>query len=233
MAQKIIRKNLKKNELSEAMGKTVDYVATHRKGVTESIAIAAGLGVLVGGFFVVQLYRNLRAGRELSAGLAALEAPLATDPAAASGGETFATAVLRDQAADVHLRKAASYGGTEPARAASVILAARGSKPAGSADAFAHAARDGRAEIAAAAEIDSARLLAAQGKAPEAIDRLKRAIEAPNATVPKDALLYTLGQIYESTGAASDARAAYQRIVNDYPGSPYRSDARQRGGAPQ
>jgi len=233
MAQKITRKSLKKNDLSEAMGKTVDYVATHRKGVTESIVIGAGIVVLVGGFFAVQLYRNLRAGRELSAGLAALETPLATDPGTASGRETFATAVQRDQAADEHLRKAASYGGTEPARSASVILAARGSRSSGSAETFAHAARDGKAEVATAAEIDSARLLAAQGKAPEAIDRLKRAIEAPNATVPKDALLFTLGQIYESTGAASDARATYQRIVNDYPGSPYRADARQRLGGPQ
>ena len=227
MSEKITRKDLKRNDLVETVGRTVDYVTTHRRGVSEGVAIGAGIVLLVGGFFLVKTYRETRAGRELSAGLAALDAPLASEPGAASAPLSFPTAAARDEAAAEHLRKAASFGGTTPARAASVILAARDAKGT-AADSFERAARDGRFEIAAAAEIDAARLLASQGQVTEAVERLKRAVESPEATVPKDALLFALAQIYEGSGASSDARSVYQRLVNDYPNSPYRADARQK-----
>ena len=73
-----------------------------------------------------------------------------------------------------------------------------------------------------------ARLLASQGKKNEAIDRLKRAIESPSSAAPKDALLFALGEIYEESGSTSDARATFQKLITDYPGSPYRNDARQK-----
>jgi outer membrane protein assembly factor BamD (BamD/ComL family) len=55
---------------------------------------------------------------------------------------------------------------------------------------------------------------------------LKRAIESPASAAPKDALYFALGEIYEESGSASDARTAFQRLVTDYPNSPYRNDAR-------
>ncbi len=231
MSEKIRRKELKRNDLVETVGRTMGYVTSHRKGVSEGVAIAVGAALLVGGFFLVKTYREGRAGRELSAGLAALDAPLAAEPGASSAPLSFPTAAARDEAAAEHLRNAASYGGTTPGRAASVILAAKGGGGGGkgtAAESFERAARDGHFEVATAAEIDAARLLASQGKTTEAVERLKRAVESPEASIPKDALLFALAQIYESSGASADARSVYQRIVNDYPNSPYRADARQK-----
>jgi len=228
MKEKVTRKDLKRNDLAETVGRTVEYMTSHRKGVTEAGAVAVGAALLIGSFFLVKLYRENRAGHELSAGLEALQAPLATDLGASSSPLTFASAAARDQAADGHLRNAAAYSGTTPGRAAAVILAARTARGGSAVDTFTRAARDGKAEVAAAAEIDAARLLASQGKTTEAIDRLKRAIESSATTVPKDALLFALAQVYESSGASSDARATYQRIVSDYPNSPYRPDAREK-----
>ena len=195
MKEKLTRNDLKRNDLADTVSRTVEYVSSHRRGVTEGIAIAAGLAVLAAGFFLVKAYREGRAGRELSAGLAALQAPLSTDPGASASPQSFATASARDKTANDHFRKAAGYGGTAPGRAAAVILAARSDKPAAAAETFARAARDGESEVAAAAAIGAARLLASQGKASEAIERLKRAIESPAATMPKDALLFALAQV--------------------------------------
>lgn len=228
MKQKITRKDLKRDDLVESFGRTVDYVGAHRKRLIQAGLAALGVAALAGAFLAVRAYRESRAGAELSAGLADLSAPLATDPGAASAARTFSTEAERGKAAEEHLRKAASYGGMAPARAAAVILAARAGRPAAGLDVFTRAARDGRAEVSAAAEIDAARLLAAQGKTTEAIDRLRRAIESPESKAPKDALLYALAQIYERSGSSSDARVTYQRIVSDYPNSPYRADARQK-----
>jgi hypothetical protein len=88
MAKKITRKQLKRNVLAVTMGATVDYVSHHRRGVTEGLVAAAVLAALVAGFFLFRAYRENQAGRELSAGLAALDVPLAGQPAA-TGAETF------------------------------------------------------------------------------------------------------------------------------------------------
>jgi tetratricopeptide (TPR) repeat protein len=227
MTKRITRKQLKRNELAETMERTVDYVSHHRRGVTEAIVAGAAAVVLVAGFLGFRSYREAQAGKDLSAGLAALETPIAGQPGAVGVQKTFPNEAARDKEADSFLTKAASRSGTAAGRAAAVVLAAR--KPAASAgETFAKAAREAKAEVAASAEIDAARLLASQGKKAEAIERLKRAIESPASAAPKDALLFALGEIYEDSGAAADARATFQRIVSDYPNSPYRSDARQK-----
>jgi tetratricopeptide (TPR) repeat protein len=225
---RIKRKELKRNELAETFGRTVDYVSHHRRGAVEAIAAAAAVLVLGAGFFLFRGWREHQAGKELSAALEILEAPLSTDPAAASAVRKFSTAADREREATKHLREAAAKGGTDAGRAARVILAARSDKPARAVETLSKEAREARAEVAAAAEIDAARLLASEGKTTEAIDRLKRAIESPQSAAPKDALLYALAETYEKAGSATDARATYQRLVNDYPNSPYRNDARQK-----
>ncbi|HYV41625.1 MAG TPA: tetratricopeptide repeat protein, partial [Thermoanaerobaculia bacterium] len=184
------------------------------------------VALLIGGFLLLCSYRENQAGKELSAALAALDTPIAGQPAALGAAKTFTTAQVRDKETDGHLRKAAGYPGTTAGRAAALILAARDKAP--NAETFARTARVAKAEVAASAELDAARLLAAQGKKTEAIDRLKRAIESPVSAAPKDALLFALGQVYEDSGSASDARATFQRLITDYPNSPYRNDARQK-----
>ena len=228
---RITRKELKRNELVETFGKTVEYVSHHRRGAVEAIAAAAAVVLVAAGFFLYRGWRERQAGRELSEALEILETPLAGDPAAAAASRTFPNAAEREREAIKHLESASRKGATSAGRAAQVILAARGEKAGRSGDALARAARAEQAEIAAAAEIDAARFLAAQGKTTEAIDRLKRAIESPKSAAPKDALLFALAETYEKAGSSADARATYQRLVNDYPNSPYRSDARQKIGS--
>ncbi len=227
MTQKINRRDLKRNELADTVGKTVDYVAGHRRGVTEAVAIAIGVGVLIGGFFVYRAWLERSAGKSLSQALSILGTPLASEQPGAP--KTFPSAAERRTAAEKLLTQAASHTSTPSGRAAQVILAADGAdKPGQTIDVFEKAARQGRSESAAAAEIDAAKMLAAGGKTTEAVERLKRAIESPSSPAPKDALLFALAGIYEQSGAASDARATYQRLITDYPNSPYRADARQK-----
>jgi tetratricopeptide (TPR) repeat protein len=223
---RIKRKELKRNELAETFGRTVDYVSHHRRGAVEAVGAAAAVLILAAGFVLFRGWRERQAGRDLSAALEILEAPLATDPAAAAAVRKFSTAADREREATKHLREAAAKGGTDAGRAARVILAARSDKPAQALETLSKEARAARAEVAAAAEIDRARLLASEGKATEAIDRLKGAIADPQSEAPKDALLFALAETYEKAGSSTDARATYQRLVNDYPNSPYRSDAR-------
>src|SRR5262245_6464283 len=106
MAKKITRKDLKRNELVETMGKTVDYVSHHRRGVTEGIVAAAVAVALIAGFFVFRAWRENQAGKELSAGLAALDVPIAGTPAAAGAQKTYSNDTEREKDAVGHLQKA-------------------------------------------------------------------------------------------------------------------------------
>lgn len=228
MKQRLTRKDLKRNDLVATMGQTVQYVSRHRRGATEAVAILAAAGVLVAGVIVFRAYRENEAGKELSAGLAALEVPLSGEPRASGSSKVYSSAAEREREAQEHFRRSAARRATVAGRAASVILAARDVKPPASGQTLERVAREGHGEIAAMAELDAARLLAGQGKTTEAVERLKRAIESPNAAAPKDALLFALAEIYEKAGSDTDARAIYQRLINDYPNSPYRADARQK-----
>lgn len=225
MTQRLSRRDMKRNELADTVRHTVDYVSGHRRGVTEALVAGAVIAVLVAGFLLFRAWRERQAGAELSAGLEALSAPLASDPAAKEAVRTFATEADREREAKQHLAKAAGVGGTSAGRAASLVLAARFSGST-EADAFGNAARERRMEIATPGEIDAARQLAAQGKMPEAIDRLRRAIDSSRTTAPRDALLFALGELCERNGNTAEARAAYERIVNEFPESPYRQEAR-------
>jgi tetratricopeptide (TPR) repeat protein len=227
MSPKISRQEMKRNDLAETVNSAVRYVTGHRKGVLEAAAVLVGVGILVGGFFLYRTLQERSAGRSLSRALSILDEPLAGEQNGAPG--KFATATERRAAAMEPLRAAAAHPSTPSGRAARVILAAEaGEKPTDALSVFEKAARQGASATAAAAEIDAARVLAAEGKTAEAIDRLKRAIESPVSAAPKDALLFALAGVYEQTGASADARATYQRLIADYPNSPYRADARQK-----
>ena len=218
---------MKRNDLAESVRHTVDYVTHHRRGVTEAVGAGVVLIVLVGGFLVFRAWREREAGLHLSAGLEALSVPLASDPLSKGSPRTFATEAERLKEARAHLEQAASIGGTSGGKAAALVLGARAAAQP-DVESFAKAARESRPEIAAPGEIGAARLLASQGKVPEAIDRLRRAIDSKRTTAPKDALLFALGEICEQAGNPAEGKAAFERIVNEYPDSGYRQDARQK-----
>src|SRR5262245_9113987 len=165
MTQNISRRDMKRNELAETVDKTLGYVTEHKRGVTETVAIVACLAILAAGFFAYRTWISRSAGRDLSQALTILGTPLASEQQPGATTKTYPTDAARRAEAEAFLKKAAVHSSTPSGRAAQVILAAGGAdKPGASVDAFEKAARQGKSETAAAAEIDAARALAAQGK---------------------------------------------------------------------
>ena len=113
---RIKRKELKRNELAESFGRTVDYVSHHRRGAVEAVGAAVAVLVLAAGFILFRGWREHQAGKELSAALEILEAPLSTDPGGAVAFRKFSTPADREREATKHLREAAAKGGTDAGR---------------------------------------------------------------------------------------------------------------------
>src|SRR4029453_6478332 len=90
MTQRITRRDMKRNELAETVGKTVGYVSEHKKGVTEGVAIVAGIAILIALIFGYRAWSEKAAGRDLSLALGVLGTPLKSEQPAAA--KSFATA---------------------------------------------------------------------------------------------------------------------------------------------
>jgi tetratricopeptide (TPR) repeat protein len=233
MAKKLTREELKRDEVLETVGRGIRFVSSHRRGTAEAIGVSAALVLLIAAFLAFRAHRESQAGEHLSRALTILSTPLASDVPA--GGEvparTYASAGERRADADKELAAAADFGATRAGREARVLLTARGQGGKDAESQLEAFARGGKTILSAAAEINAVRLLASQGKTTEAITELKRAIESSDTAAPKDLLLFELAGLYEKSGALTDAKATYQRILSDYPESLYRSEAQTRTNA--
>lgn len=73
-----------------------------------------------------------------------------------------------------------------------------------------------------------AALYEAQGDHRKAADLYTQLLNDSEATNPKDAILINLGRCYESLQNEAEAIKAYERILNEFPNSLYRSNAEDR-----
>src|SRR5258706_16278524 len=86
---KLTRKELKHDELQDALVDARDYVATHQKETTKWAVVAVGALVVVLGVWGLVSLRSQKMGRRLSEALSTLNAPLVTDGTAAPGQKVY------------------------------------------------------------------------------------------------------------------------------------------------
>jgi tetratricopeptide (TPR) repeat protein len=227
---KISRRQLKRDEVRDTVTRGWSFVSTHRRGSLEAVVALAVAAALVGGIFGVRSYRERRASEALSKGLATLDTPLVGDSnAAGAAGKSYTSEAERQADALRYFQKAAGYSGTEAGKMARLVLAAEQARTGSTQNkALGQIPSSHDLILSGIGEIDRARLLASEGRVDDAIGALKRAIDSPDTKAPKDALLNELGRIAENAGRSDEARRAWQRLVDEYPRSPYLPDARQR-----
>lgn len=233
MARKLSREEMKRDEVLETFEKGFGYLSTHRKGSLKVAGAVVAALLLAGLIAGIRSYRESNASEHLSGALTILSTPLATEvPPGQPADKTYATDAERRADADKELGLAASFPGTRAGRQARALLAAERPTEAASLDTLIGVARRAKVGgVAAVAEIDVLRILASDGKAAQAIVRARRDIEASDTAAPKDALLLELARLYEASGSASDARLTYQRLMRDYPSSPYTAEAQSKSGS--
>jgi tetratricopeptide (TPR) repeat protein len=231
------RKEIKQDEFTAWLETTWEWVTSHR----DEVRIGVGLGVVLlaafGALGYFQSQRAHEAQRAFQDAMAAFEAPVASELAPGAdrpGGQVFATAedkyktaaaafegvVRRYGSLDVALR-AKYYGALCRIQLGQYEEAERALKDL--------LERDGRPHLMGdLARMALAELYRKSGQTDKAVETYRQVISDPDTTLPRDYVLRCLAGALEDARRFKEARAAYEELLRDYPGSVYAADARSR-----
>lgn len=223
MAQRISRKELKHDEIQEAAFDIGHWIEEHWKGIAQSVAALAVLGALVAGGF----WWTGRKRAELEAALADAQKLYTV---AADGGfisdddlsaALYAFEDLASRAGDTNVGKVAQYY-----QAATLEHLLRDQEAIEVLEALTGSG-GGPETVRGQAVLLLASLYARTGSTDQAIERLEAAAAAEEGPVPPEQALIELGRIHWEQGDVEAARAAWQRVVDEYPQSAGVTEARQ------
>lgn len=233
----VTREDLKRNELGEALGKGIHYAEDHKRtilmavgGVAAAIVIAAGV--------VLWISSRKSGANELLADALRVDGAAIVATGANPGDParpTFASeAARRTRAKELFSELDSRYGGSKTGRVAKLYLAqiavAENDKEKAKQLWKAFLDAEPAGALSATARVNLYKLDREQGRSAELAEELKKMLEQADKPLPADVVLFELALTYETLGKADDAKAAYRRIVDEYPQSPYIADAQREAG---
>jgi tetratricopeptide (TPR) repeat protein len=237
MSQHLTRKEIKRDELANVMERGVEYAESHARTLFIAAGAALALVLLSALFF---LYRNHRAGdanAALAQAIKVFQAPI--DPAAPKPDDpanpTFADAAARQTRAKALFGKLRDdYGSTEAGDIATVFLgqiALAEGQPDRARELWNGFVDDhGDHLLAGEVRVNLFRLDRSQGKGQEVAQKLQSMLDEAEPPLPQDVILHELGATQEQLGKKQDAVGSYQRILDEFPQSPFAQEARQKIG---
>ncbi len=237
--ERLDRKELKQpDQFQEAVDTGAEWIHEHLKTI---LGIAAGIvaaAVLWVGYGAWDRGREAKAATAMAGALDTLDAAIVDVGAEAKPDDpkdpSFADEAARAAAAKAKLEQViAEFGGTDAGRVADVYLGRLAADAGDLATARTHwerfvAKADGDL-LVPSVRVALLRLDRAEGKAEAALAYLEKAA-APGgkSELPADVVLFELATTYESLDRGEDARASYQRVVDEFPESAWVQSARQR-----
>ena len=226
---------LKHNEAADVVVAATSFASRH--GRTIGLAVVALL-LVVGaafGYRAFQARTEERAQGELAKAVEILNAPVAPAPAGgALPAGTYATETARAEAALTHLQATAEqFGRTDAglrARYYAASLLAESSRAQEAAAAY-EQVRDAAGAstlMGRMATLGLASMQVRQKQYEPAIKALQELAQRRDGPLPVDAVLVQLADAYQEAGRAAEASQTLQRVIDEFPQSPYAADARQR-----
>jgi TolA-binding protein len=229
------RHHLKDNELAKAAATARQVVEERRGQVT---AIGVGIAVVVAAMLGYFWWTGRVAGRAhtlLADALAIDEARVGPPPAAGSpapSGLSFETARARNQAALTKFKIVADeYPSTDAGifaryRQAATYMAL--GEAASAATTYQQVIdRAGNGLYGQMSRLGLAEAQAQTGQYEQAINTFKDLAQRKDGEVPVDGVLLRLGRVYVDAGKKSDAEQTFNRLVEEFPDSPFSTDARR------
>jgi TolA-binding protein len=227
------RHHLKQNELQHLTRK-VQGAFEERKGeLTWVVGALVIIGVAVVGYWAWNERVQSRVHELLAEALIVQEARVGP-PAAATGstGLTFPTERERAQAVGAKFKAAAdAYPSTDAGlfaryQEASTLMTL--GDAAGAANAYQQVIdRGGDKLYGQMARLGLAEAHARSGQFEQAIAAYKELVLRKDGQLPIDGILIQLGRVYRDAGRADDAQQTFNRVVAEFPDSPFNADAKR------
>jgi TolA-binding protein len=230
------RHHLKQNEFAATTVRLASAVMDNRSRLVAGLVVVAVAGAAIGGYAYWRKQRNDAAGAMLGDAIAIEQAqiiPASTLPGATQAAGTYPNEQARSEAALTAFREVeAAHPGMEAAtaaryHAAGVLMAMRRYDEAEAAYREVASASDASL-YAAVGKLGLAESLARQQKYDDAIAALTELAGDRDGALPVDGVLMQLAEVYVKAGRRDEARATFQRVIDEFAASPYVAEARQR-----
>lgn len=225
MGRRITRKQLKQDdEFVSAAEKIFSWIADNRRQLT--VAICAVLAAALLGWGV----KAWMGTRTEDASLLLYHATQSFEGDAAAGSLVPGGDV---EAAEAEfLQVIDSYGSSDQADMARLYLArialSRGETDEARAILVELSQQHGGDLIGRLASLDLIDLRIASGQTTEVAGELEAMVLGQNDGLPRDAALYKLGEVFINSGEPERARSYFERLVEEFPESPYIMNAQQK-----
>ena len=228
------RHHLKENELGRLARQARETVETRRNETLTLLSVVVVVGALAIGYFGWREQVQTKAHGLLAQAMAVQDARVGPPPAPGTpaGGLYFPTERERSQAALTKFKIAAdAYPSTDAGiyaryqeAATSVAL---GANP-GAITAYEQVIKEsGDGFYGQMARLGLAEAHVRSGQYDAAITTFKDLAQRKDGPLPIDGILMQLGRTYLEAGKKADAQQTFNRIVEEYPESPFTSDARK------
>lgn len=227
------RHQIKHDKFVDDVGSAYSYVQSHRRTAIWATIAGIALLALIVGFVVLQRGEESRAQQRLAEAIAIMDAPLESQAVPETPGPKYKSEEEKlSKAKPIFEEVVAKHSRTDAADIASLYLARLAAEKGDVATArpkleqFVREHPEHLLAAAAQRSIFDIRLNAGEGV--QVIADLEKELAAEESLMPDDVILALLADAYEQTGNTAKAREAYQRIVNEFPDSPYTIDAQRK-----
>ncbi|NHZ73317.1 MAG: tetratricopeptide repeat protein [Nitrospirae bacterium] len=237
MNQRLTRKEIKRDQVQEALVRVMDYLRENLR----SLLLLAGLVLLIMGAFAAYWSyldrKESKASEELARAIRIYSAEIVdvSEPTATTN-PTYGDAITRDAEARRQFELVVGdYGSSDAAAIAKAYLgemAARSADLEGARQLWEEFLESqGDHMLASEVRLNLMSVDRAQGRGQELVTQIRALLEEPETDLPKDVLLYQLALTQRELGLAPDARQTMQQILDEHPQSIYAAEARAELGA--
>jgi tetratricopeptide (TPR) repeat protein len=238
MNERLTRKDMKRDELVEALERSRSFVETHSR-LLVLVAIGVAVAVLAAaGLWWWLAHHEQQANDAVAEALEVYRAPVGDEAAAAEeGAVTFPDdEARRARAEELFEEIRSSYRFADSADVADVYLgqiAAEAGDPDRARTLWEGFVDDHDEHLLAdQVRVNLIHLDREQGRGEQVIAELQTMLDAApdDRVLPGDVVLHELAETYQALGRGDEARATWQRLAEEYPASPYAAAAQQAAG---
>lgn len=230
---RVTRYKIKHDKFVQDVESAAGYVRSHSRPVVWGLVGGIVLIALIVGYVIFQRTEEGRAQQRLSEAIAILDAPLESQAAPDATGPKYKTEQEKfSKAQPIFQEVAQKYGGTDAADVAELYLAriaAERGDVAAARPKLEQFVREHSGHIlAAAAKRSLYDMRLAAGETKQVLADLEQELNDEESLIPDDVVLALQAQALERSGDLAKAKEKYQRIINEFPDSPYTIDAQRK-----